>query len=509
MRRRALLNTAVGLGTLGTFGSTLTAGRLSAHQSSFTPLGSVSIPKAKEVVVDAAGTHAYIATTDGFSVVDLADPSAPVVVFDQPNIGADQENGPVKQVYDVKLDEPNDLLVATGPAQGGGTLDGVAVFDVSVPSAPERIRFFETPFFNHNCDIDDGIVHLCGNNFTTNGIVSYNARTGERLGDWSIVSVDDRWQDVSFSNWTLHDVHVRDGVAYLAHWDAGTWMVDVSDPTTPELIARVRGRSVETFLNMAGDEARREAIEPPGNDHTAVSDPSGDMLGIGVESWDAGDDESGGPGGVHLYDISDPSTPTEHSVIPPPTGGSQSRRDGVSEWSTSHNFELSDGLSYTSWYNGGVRLHDISDPSEPQLLAAWQSEDTAFWSAQAATEAFFVASSYVDPTADKRRQGARLYTFPVIQEQVTSPDATATPTSSPGKPSTTTATTATPTPAETPSSTATATNSPTSTESVDLVQQTPDGSSAEGPGFGLWTAVLAIGLGAARYLSRGRRNDDT
>jgi hypothetical protein len=514
MRRRALLNTAASLGALGTLDAVLSTGRPAAQESSFAPLGSVSVPKAKEVVVDAAGTHAYVATTDGFSIIDLADPSAPVVIFEQSTIGADQEAGPVEQIHDVKLDEANDLLVATGAAQGGGTLDGVAVFDVSVPTAPERICFFETPFFNHNCDIDAGIVHLCGNDFITNGLVSYNARTGERLGDWSIVSVDDRWQDVSFGNWNLHDVHVSDGVAYLAHWDAGTWMVDVSDPTTPELIARIRGRSIGTFLNMAGDEARREAIEPPGNDHTAVPDQSGDLLGIGVESWDAGDDESGGPGGIHLYNISDVSTPTKHSTLLPPAGGSQRLQDGEGEWTTSHNFELSNGLGYSSWYSGGVRLHDISDPSEPRLLGAWRSEDTTFWSAQAATEAFFVASSYLDPTADRRRQGARLYTFPVIREQVTSPDATVMPTSSSSKTATTTPTTtatSTPTTTVTPSPTATATSNrtPTSTESADLVQETPDGSSAEGPGFGLWTAVLAVGLGVARYLLRGRRDDDT
>ncbi|MFC7228988.1 hypothetical protein N0B31_16405 [Salinirubellus salinus] len=527
MRRRALLRATAGVGGLGVFG-TLAAGGVSgqsaSRQSSFEPLGAVNVPKAKELVVDPAGAYAYVATTDGFAVVDLSDPAAPAVVFDQPDIGADQDGGPVRQIFDVKLDAANDLLVATGAAQGSGQLDGVAVFDVSDPTAPERVVFFETPFFNHNCDVDAGVVYLCGNDFERNGIVAYDARSGERLGDWSVVDVDERWQEASFGNWNLHDVHVTDGVAYLAQWDAGTWMVDVSDPTAPELIARVRGRPVETFLDMASDEARREAIEPPGNDHFAAPDPSGDLLGISVESWDAGGDGSGGPGRVHLYDVSDPQNPRKLSaLLPPETDDPSYSNEG--NWTTSHNFEFRDGLSYTSWYNGGVRLHDISDPTDPQLLGAWRSENTSFWSAQAATDEFFVASSRRDPTVSNARQGAAVITFPVVSEPVTTPGGTETPTPSPTATPTATATppseTPTPSPTATPTETETATataspsaspsRTPTATGTAEAPSETneptPDGSSGGGPGFGPWAALAGIGLGAARYLRRGRRED--
>jgi hypothetical protein len=539
MRRRALLRATAGVGGLGLFGTSAAAGvsgQSASRQSSFEPLGAVNVPKAKELVVDPAGAYAYVATTDGFSVVDLADPTSPEVVFDQPDVGADQEGGPVRQIFDVKLDAENDLLVATGAAQGSGQLDGAAVFDVSEPTAPERVVFFETPFFNHNCDIDAGVVYLCGNDFERNGVVAYDARTGERLGDWSVVSVDERWQEASFGNWNLHDVHVTDSVAYLAQWDAGTWMVDVSDPTAPELIARVRGRPVETFVDMASDEARREAIEPPGNDHYAAPDASGDLLGISVESWDAGDDGSGGPGRVHLYDISDPANPTKLSaLLPPATDDPSYSNEG--NWTTSHNFEFRDGLGYTSWYNGGVRLHDISDPTNPRLLGAWRSENTSFWSAQAATDEFFVASSRRDPTVNNPRQGAAVLTFPVVSEPVTTPGGTETPTPTP---TATPTRTPTPTPTATPTRTPTPTATPTPTETRtaetappgpgdtptptpsspsptasrtptrtpgDSNEPTPEGSSGDGAGFGPWAALLGVGLGAARYLRRGRREE--
>jgi PGF-CTERM protein len=516
MRRRALLRATAGVGTFASLVAGLpgSAAATDPHaQSSFGPLGSVTIPSAKEVAVDEAGAYAYVATTSGFAVVDLADPSSPVVVFDQPEVAADVEDGPVRQIFDVKLDPANDLLVVVGPAQGAGSLDGFATYDVSDPTKPSRVNFTKTPFFNHNCDVSEGVVYLCGNDGQRNALVAHDARSGERLGDWSVVDVDERWSELTFSLWPLHDVHVSDGVAYLAQWDAGTWVVDVSDPSQPSLVAGVRGRSVEAFLDLGSGEARREYIEPPGNDHYAAPDPSGDLLGISVESWDYQGDGTGGPGSVHLYDVSDPSTPTKCSELLPPAAEDYSLAN-EGNWTTSHNFELRDGLAFTSWYNGGVRLHDVSDPSSPQLLAAWRSEDTSFWAAQAATDSFFVASSHRDPTLDTPREGARLYTFPTVREPTTTPGGTVTPTPTPTssptpsvKPTPGTASsgpgdtpTPTPTASRTPSATDSPTGSPTGTDPA-----TPDGSGQSGPGFGVVATLAALGLGAAGLLRREGR----
>ena len=36
---------------------------------------------------------------------------------------------------------------------------------------------------------------------------------------------------------------------------------------------------------------------------------------------------------------------------------------------------------HTSWYNGGVRVHDITDPSDPEELASYNAEGYSFWTA--------------------------------------------------------------------------------------------------------------------------------
>ena len=506
MRRRALLRMAglgAGLGSASALASR-EVGRASAQaeEEGFAPLGSLTVPGTKEGVVGPDGRYAYLAVTDGFAVVDLADPGNPELVFENRSPLAEREDATLRMVYDVKHDAATDLLAVVGPANptGGDAFYGLVTYDVSDPATPSLVAVHETSFFNHNCDIKEGIVYLCGNDGgDRNALVTVDGETGERLGSWSIVSVDERWSRVRAGNWVLHDVSVSEGIAYLAHWDAGTWMVDVSDPSEPSLVAKVRGREPGVFLDMGSDVARRESLEPPGNDHYAARGP-GDVVGISVESWRA-QDSDGGPGSVYLYDVSDPEAATRLAELPPPStddptyGGT---------WTTSHNFEFSDDLLFTSWYAGGVKVHDVSDPSRPVELAHWRDESAWFWAAQAATSEFFVGTSLGNSVSDTsaRSPDAGLYTFPVVTEPLgagtatvtststTTPTPTATPTSTAtSTPTVTPTSTATPTPTDTRSPSATPTDADTDTPTD------PETTTGDGSGFGLGLGALGLGLG--------------
>jgi hypothetical protein len=516
MRRRALLRIAglgAGLGSTSAFASG-GFGRARAQEEEggegFAPLGSLTVPGTKEGVVGPDGRYAYLAVTNGFAVVDLADPANPELVFENRAPLSDREGDTLRMVYDVKHDAATDLLAVVGPANptGGDAFYGLATYDVSDPTAPARVAVHETPFFNHNCDIKEGIVYLCGNDGgERNALVTVDGETGERLGSWSIVSVDERWSRVRPGNWVLHDVSVSDGVAYLAHWDAGTWMVDVSDPSDPSLVAKVRGREPGTFLDMGSDVARRENLEPPGNDHYAARGP-GDVVGISIESWQA-QDSDGGPGSVYLYDVSDPEEATQVAEIPPPPTDDPTY-GGI--WTTSHNFEFRGDLLFTSWYAGGVKVHDVSDPSRPTELAHWRDDETAwFWTAQAATSEFFVGTSLGNSVSDTsgRSMEAGIYTFPVVgRSNGTTTPATSTATPTPGENGSPPNSTATPSPTETPTPTATetptdtSTPSPTETPTPTSEPTAPETTTGEGPGFGPGVGALGLGLGLAlrRYL---------
>ncbi|MFB6227235.1 MAG: hypothetical protein ABEH88_01405 [Halobacteriales archaeon] len=64
-------------------------------------------------------------------------------------------------------------------------------------------------------------------------------------------------------------------------------------------------------------------------------------------------------------------------------------------WTTAHNFEIHGDRLYSSWYRAGVKIHDISDPGSPELLAWWlRPRETSFWTAQVGVPGeFFIASS--------------------------------------------------------------------------------------------------------------------
>ena len=448
-----------------------------AHPEDYGPLGRVEVAGAKEAVV-ADGT-AYLATTSGFATVDLADPASPSVLAERRDLLSDRENGPLHDVWDVAFDR--DALLVVGPAHGGDDLAAAVVYDVSDPADPRRRTVHETDYPVHNAFLDGETAYLTGNDGRRNPMVAVDATGGGELGRWSVADADEAWLDVPSGLRTLHDLWVQDGVASLAYWDAGTWQVDVSDPTAPELIARIRGADP----SAVAERDRANVLEPPGNDHYVTVDEDGTLLGVGVESWDATPDRpGGGPGRIHLYDVSTPTDPREVATITPPRADDETRGG---TWTTAHNFELSNDRLYSAWYRGGVRVFDLSNPSAPGLLRAWEDRDAAsFWTARSAASGdFFVASS-----TDYRGKLPALFTFPDA-----GPDERSTLTQ-------------TPTPTDTPdagnsSNGGSAGESPDGSTETPTETPTPTATSEDGPGFGPLAALAGLGAGAWAALRSG------
>ncbi|MFC6726980.1 LVIVD repeat-containing protein, partial [Halobium palmae] len=169
---------------------------------------------------------------------------------------ADRENGPLRGVYDVKVD--GDTLLVVGPANPlGEALHGALVVDVSDPANPEEVSFFGTDYPIHNAYLRDGYAYLTANDWERNPIVvvDVSGSNPEEVGRWSILDRDEAWGDVPAGVRTVHDVHVQDDVAYLVHWDAGTWLLDVSDPSNPTYLADFRGQSIEELASVDGQAA--------------------------------------------------------------------------------------------------------------------------------------------------------------------------------------------------------------------------------------------------------------
>ncbi|ADB61933.1 LVIVD repeat protein [Haloterrigena turkmenica DSM 5511] len=414
MQRRAFLRAggaagavlAVSGAAVGT--STATPRASQEVPDSFEPLGQLELPDSDpaEVVIDDHGETAYLATTYGFATVDLGDPTAPELLAERTRLEADGQE--FTRIFDVKVD--GDRLAVVGPAdEGFGEFNGFELYDVSDPADPAVVDRYETGFHIHNCFFADELLYVVNNGPDDTALVIYDTSDDdtEAVGRWSLLDHDPEWEDVYWYVHYLHDVTVHGDLAVFPFWDAGTYLVDVSDPSDPKYVSHVRDPDVSRDRSYG----EREAVYGlPGNDHYATVDDAGELLAVGREAWTTGGSAPDGPGGIDLYDVTDPSAPEPLASIEPPESDDASRRGG--EWTTAHNFELRDGRLYSAWYQGGIKIHDVSDPAAPEGLAHWRAtDDAALWTARVANDGATVVASSTSRLPATDIDGA-LYTFP-------------------------------------------------------------------------------------------------
>ena len=137
-------------------------------------------------------------------------------------------------------------------------------------------------------------------------------------------------------------VVVRNGVAYVGHMDPphGTTLLDVSDPKRPKVLSR---------------------IEVPMNTHSHKVRVHGDIMTVNHEGYGKG--RAGVPGGVKVFDVSDPRAPREIAFFPVPAPGV-------------HRYDMDERYLYLSAAAAGfvgniVRIVDLANPERPEEAGRW------------------------------------------------------------------------------------------------------------------------------------------
>ncbi len=144
-------------------------------------------------------------------------------------------------------------------------------------------------------------------------------------------------------------VNVVDGYAYVGHMghtDAGTSVVDVSNPAKPRLVTQL-GR--------------------PAGTHTHKVQVVGDVLVVNHERnpWERwGEGERSWSAGVAIYDVSRPEQPRQLSFFETPGKGVHR----MTYWSQPYAF-LSG--SDAGWIDQFLRIVDLSDPTKPREVGRW------------------------------------------------------------------------------------------------------------------------------------------
>ena len=367
LTRRTALKTGAAFGVAG-FSGIASAG---GHDDSgdLRLFSEQAVDGSTEVVTQ--NNYAYVATGSGLAVVDWRNKLQPSleVEMDVPGTG----------VADVKVD--GDLLaISSQDGENDGDI-GTHFYDISDPTDPQfQGTWQELPAGVHNHFLDGETAYI----------------TREFPFDDSalkILDVSDPTNPTLLSEWPqpgeflreqatalVHDVYVQDDYAYISFWDAGCWVLDVSDASNPVPVSSFSEDPDWDDQLFEQDFSNPEYLDrlflPPGNAHYAQPSPDGDHVYVGAETFPGSvgisNPDEDDFGGIEVFDTSDPQNPEFLTRIDPPA---------VDGFRTSHNFDVTANRLHTSWYEGGVRVFDITDPETPRERASYDPDGSSFWTA--------------------------------------------------------------------------------------------------------------------------------
>ena len=278
---------------------------------------------------------------DGIAFIwDVTDPSR---AFKTDSIQVD-----ARTVNDVKV-SPDGRYAALSREGASNRRNGVVILDMKTPAHPVIASVY-----------DEGLTGGVHNMFATNDHL-FALSNGDK---YVILDVRDLAYPKYVSEYDhpdsrVHDVWVHDGIAYSAEWQTGVVVVDVGNgkwggtiekPTFVTSFPLPTGsthavfpyfqKTTGRFYLFVGDErVQRNGLAWEGNgpDHRVKYDPATGLGGYPRAT----------SGYIQIVDFTDPVDPRMVA------------RYEVSEYGT-HNLWVEDDILYQAYYEGGVRMVDVS-----------------------------------------------------------------------------------------------------------------------------------------------------
>lgn len=293
------------------------------------------------------GTHAEGAGGDVMYAWDVTDPTRPVIT--------DSVVVDARVVNDVKINDTRQLAVITREG-ASDRKNGIVLLDIRVPAHPKVITSYTTDLTAgvHNTWIAGNLVYAVNDGTRALHIVDISDPASPRqVGRWQI---DDPSK-------YLHDITIQDGLAYVSYWDDGLVILDVGagiaggTPTEPKEVSRLAYRT-------------RVGSETYGNTHHAIR--YGHYVFVSDEIFGCSECVNGPRGYVHVIDVSDIRHPAQVAYFRVPEAGA-------------HNLWAQDDRLYVAYYQGGLRVVDISGELKGDLYR--QGREVG-WFDTASPEAF-------------------------------------------------------------------------------------------------------------------------
>lgn len=280
------------------------------------------------------GTHAQGGGERMF-VWNVTDPTN-IVLMDSVVVDA-------RVVNDVKVNADATWAIIT--REGASTRrNGIVVLDLADPAHPTIMSELTDSLTGgiHNVWINGDIVYAVNNGTSAMHILDLSDPAAPKhAGRFEIRPGE--------TDKSLHDVWAEDGYAYLSYWDDGLVIADVGagthggTPTEPVFVSRIS--------------------YPQGNTHVAWRTRDYVFLGDEIGTAD------GMRGYIHVIDVSDIDNPREVAKYDLPEAGA-------------HNVWVEDDVLYIAYYQGGLRIVDVSGTLRGDLYR--QGRELGFFRTEAA-----------------------------------------------------------------------------------------------------------------------------
>lgn len=290
------------------------------------------------------GNHAYLGTiSDHLNVYDIADPANPKLL--------DSLKVDARLINDVST-TPDERIGVITREGASNRKNGIVFVDTSDAAHLKVISEYTATVTGgvHSAYVDGHYVYLTDDATGSLRVIDFqdvkNPREVARFEIPHKLKEASTAPSEEFSQGLyLHDLQVKDGLAYLAYWRDGLVILDVGNgmkggsPEHPQVVSRFFWNHHELYGDgwIAGTHSMFRY-----KNYLFVGDEVlPDIFNIG------GRDRIPTRAILHVLDVTDIEHPREVAQYQVPEGGS-------------HNFWVADDVLYEGYYNGGGRVLDVS-----------------------------------------------------------------------------------------------------------------------------------------------------
>jgi uncharacterized protein YjdB len=308
------------------------------------------------------GHHAYLSTiADKLFVYDIADPANPKLL--------DTLKVDARLINDISTTPDEKIGVFTREG-ASNRKNGIVFLDTSDPSHLKVLSEYTSTVSGgvHSAYVDGHDVYLTDDATGSMRVIDFqDAKHPKEVARFqvenpTVVTLNTEMGSMSSGRY-LHDLQVKDGIAYLAYWRDGLVILDVGNgmaggsPENPKLISQFHFNHYELYGDgwLAGTHSvfRYKNYLFVGDEVFPAIFNLEDRDRIPVRAI------------CHVMDISDIKNPKEVAQYEAPEGGS-------------HNFWAANEMLYEGYYSGGARVLDISGELRGDLYRQGR-EIARFW----------------------------------------------------------------------------------------------------------------------------------